>query len=125
MPEGFVYDTEPPSRAVLAMGSIDTEKVFPMLKGIQSAFYAEGRDVTKADTLADIAAAMGVERIQFTQVFESDEIRARTLAHFKHARQAKVSGFPTLVLQQGDDLHLITNGWQPLDEIRRALDSRA
>jgi len=41
------------------------------------------------------------------------------------ARQVAVRGFPTLILQQGDKLHLITHDWQPLAEIRAALDARA
>ena len=124
MPEGFVYDTEPPSRAVLTMGSMDKENIFPMLKAIQVAFYAQGLDVTQTEVLADLAAGFGVERAQFIGAFESEEMRTRTLAHFKHARQVGVRGFPTLILQQGDDLHLITNGWQPLADVRAALESR-
>ncbi len=48
LPEGFVYDTEPASRAVVTMGGIDPALIFPLFKAIQSAFYAEGRDVTQA-----------------------------------------------------------------------------
>ena len=124
MPEGFVYNTEPPSRAVLAMGSIDQAQIFPMLKAIQFAFYVQGLDVTQTEVLADLAAGFGVEHARFMGAFESEEMRTRILAHFKHARQVGVRGFPTLILQQGEDLHLITNGWQPLADVRAALDSR-
>lgn len=124
LPDAFVYDTEPPSRAVLAMGGINAELISPMFKAIQSAFYAEGRDVTQAETLADLAGSLGVGPAQFLQAFDSDEAHARTLAHFRHARQVGVRGFPTLILQQGNDLHPITNGWQPLAEVRAALDAQ-
>jgi putative protein-disulfide isomerase len=124
MPEGFVYDTEPPSRAVLAAGSLDAEQTFPMYKAIQSAFYAEGRDVTQADTLTDLAAGLGFERDAFLQAFESEAMRSKTQAHFQQARQVGVRGFPTLILQQGDKLHLITHGWQPLADIHAALDAK-
>lgn len=124
MPDGFVYDTEPASRAVLAAGSLDAELIFPMYKTIQSAFYAEGRNVTQRDVLADLAAGLGFEREAFLQAFESEAMRSKAQAHFNHARQAGVRGFPTLILQQGDKLHLITHGWQPLAEIRAALDAK-
>lgn len=124
MPDGFVYDTEPASRAVLAAGSLDAELIFPMYKTIQSAFYAEGRNVTQRDVLADLAAGLGLERDAFLQAFESEAMRSKAQAHFNHARQAGVRGFPTLILQQGDKLHLITHGWQPLAEIRAALDAK-
>jgi putative protein-disulfide isomerase len=124
MPEGFVYDTEPASRAVLASGSLDQEQTFPMFKAIQSAFYTEGRDVTQTEALAELAAGLGLDRAAFLQAFAADDTRSKTLAHFKHARQAGVRGFPTLILQQGDRLRLITHGWRPLQEIEAELDAR-
>lgn len=124
MPEGFVYDTEPPSRAVLAVASLDADKLFPMFKAIQSAFYSEGRDVTQTDVLADLAAAQALDRADFLNAFESEDMKSRTQSHFRHARQAGVRGFPTLILQQGEKLDLITHGWQPLADIRNALESR-
>lgn len=124
MPEGFVYDTEPPSRAVLAAGSLDAEMVFPMYKAIQQAFYAEGCDVTRSDTLADLAAGLGLDRERFLQRFDSEDAHSKIRAHFNQARQVGVRGFPTLILQQGDGLSLITHGWQPLAAIRAALDAK-
>ncbi|HEX9812969.1 MAG TPA: DsbA family protein, partial [Burkholderiales bacterium] len=47
LPVGFVYDTEPACRAVVAMLELDRAAAFPYFKSIQSAFYAEGKDVTQ------------------------------------------------------------------------------
>ncbi len=124
MPAGFVYDTEPPSRAVVTAGSLAPDSVFSMFKAIQSAFYAEGRDVMQRDTLAGLAAELGLDYAGFLQAFDSDEAHIRIRAHFKQARQVGVRGFPTLILQQDENLHLIANGWQPLDEIREKLEAR-
>lgn len=124
MPQGFVYDTEPPSRAVIAAGSLDASLIFPMYKAIQAAFYAGGRDVTQAETLTEIAADLGLERTRFVQAFESETARAHTQAHFQQARQLGVRGFPTLILQHNDKLHLVTHGWQPLERIRAILDAQ-
>jgi putative protein-disulfide isomerase len=124
MPDGFVYDTEPPSRAVLAAGGLDAEATFPMFKAIQAAFYVQGRDVTQAAALADLAAALGLDRQAFLQAFDAPEVRSKTQAHFRHVRQAGVRGFPTLILQQGERLHPITHGWLPLTEIRAALEAK-
>ncbi len=124
MPEGFVYNTEPASRAVLAAGGLNAELTFPMFKAIQAAFYVGGQDVTQAEVLTDVAEGLGLAREEFMQAFESETTRGKTLAHFRHARQAGVRGFPTLILQRGEKLELITHGWQPLADIRAALDAR-
>jgi putative protein-disulfide isomerase len=123
LPEGFVYDTEPACRAVVTVGGIDPVRIFPLFKAIQHAFYAEGRDVTQAGVLADLAAGLGIDREAFLLAFDSDAARAKTQAHFKQARQAGVRGFPALILQQDSRLNPICNGCQPLDAVRAAIDA--
>jgi len=122
LPEGFVYDTEPAARAVVAVGGIDPALIFPLFKAIQTAFYAEGRDVTQPDVLAGLAATLGVEAAAFMRAFDSDAANARTQAHFRQARQAGVRGFPTLILQRGEQLDPVVAGCQPLDAVHVALD---
>jgi len=121
LPEGFVYDTEPASRAVVTVGGLDPALIFAMFKAIQTAFYAEGRDVTQPTVLADLAAGLGVDAAAFLQAFDSDAARAKTQAHFRQARQAGVRGFPTLILQQDSQLHSVSNGWLPLETVREAI----
>lgn len=123
LPEGFVYDTEPACRAVVARGGIDPALIFPLFKAIQNAFYAEGRDVTQPGVLADLAAELGVARDAFLPAFDSDAARARTQAHFKQTRQAGVHGFPALILQQDAQLTPVSSGCQPLDTVRAAIDA--
>jgi putative protein-disulfide isomerase len=123
LPDGFVYDTEPASRAVVTVGGIDPALIFPLFKAIQNAFYAEGRDVTQAGVLADLAAGLGADEDAFLLAFDSDAARARTQAHFRQARQAGVRGFPALILQQDTQLHSVSNGCLPLDTVRAAIDS--
>ncbi len=123
LPDGFVYDTEPACRAVVAIGGLDPVSIFPLFKAIQTAFYAEGRDVTQSGTLAELAGRFGIEADTFIEAFEHADTRSKTQAHFRQARQAGISGFPSLILQQGDQLHPICNGCLPLDTVRAAIDA--
>ena len=122
LPDGFIYDTEPASRAVVAAGGLDPAHSFTLFKAIQSAFYAEGRDVTRPDTLADLAAGIGLDAAVFTQAFDSDDARAKTQSHFMQTRTAGVRGFPTLILKRGERLDRIVAGYMPLDTVRTELD---
>ncbi|OZA28763.1 MAG: protein-disulfide isomerase [Hydrogenophilales bacterium 17-64-11] len=124
LPEGFIYDTEPASRAVVTAGTLDPALIFAMFKAIQTAFYAGGRDVTRPGVLAELAAELGMDAQEFLRAFDSDDARAGTQAHFRQARQAGVRGFPALILQQGTQLHPIGTGWQPLDAVRAAIEAR-
>lgn len=123
LPPGFVYDTEPASRAVVTLGGIEPTLIFPLFKAIQGAFYAEGRDVTQPGVLAELATGLGVEPTAFLQAFDSDAARAKTQAHFRQARQAGVRGFPALILQQDTRLQTVSSGCQPLETVRAAIDT--
>ena len=122
LPDNFIYDTEPSSRAVVTAGGIDPSKIFAMFQAIQTAFYSEGRDVTEPAVLAELAAGLGIDASAFLQAFDSDVARAKTQAHFAQSRKAGVRGFPTLILQRGEQLDRITDGWQTLDAVQAELE---
>jgi putative protein-disulfide isomerase len=121
--EGFIYDTEPASRAVVAMAQLDPEAVFPLFKLIQTAFYAEGYDVTRTELLVELAVGLGADRADFLAAFESDAAREKTLAHFQMARRLEVRGFPSVVLQRGERHQFLTRGYRPLAELLPEIDA--
>lgn len=123
LPAGFVYDTEPACRAVATAGGIDAALTFPLFRAIQSAFYADGRDVTQATVLTELAARLGVDATVFATAFAGDEAHARVQAHFRQTRLAGVRGFPTLILQQGERLTPVASGCEPLAEVHATLDA--
>jgi putative protein-disulfide isomerase len=122
LPEGFVYDTEPPSRAVIAVGEINAGAVFPYFKSVQEAFYAHGQNVVQADTLAALAQHHNIEPAVFHDRFDSDAIRKKTRTHFQIARESGVRGFPTVILQSGNTGMLLTHGYRPFAELQPAID---
>jgi putative protein-disulfide isomerase len=123
MPEGFVYDTEPASRAVIAVAGISPEAIFPYFKSVQAAFYSQGLDVTRTETLAELAGQHNIDKPRFLECFESEDARNKTRTHFRITREAGVRGFPTIVLQAGSGHKLLTNGCRPLEELRPELEA--
>lgn len=122
MPAGFIYDTEPASRGVVAVSIIDSEAVFPFFKAVQSAFYVEQQDVTTAVVLTRLASDAGLDTRQFSQVFESDTAKSQTLGHFQKARQWGVHGFPAVIMQDATGYSPLTSGYCPVEELRQELD---
>lgn len=122
MPEGFVYDTEPASRAVITVAEIIPEATFPYFKSVQEAFYARGQDVTKTKTLAELAEQHNIDKPRFLERFESEDVKNKTHTHFRITRESGVRGFPTIVLQAGSGQRLLTNGCRPLEELRLELE---
>ena len=131
MPPGFVYDTEPPSRAVVAAAELNGNITFDYFKGLQQAFYVAQQDITQESVLLEVLKSfVGDESMQqhFLQNLNSDSCRQKTQAHFQKSRQFGVRGFPTLILQTSSSpdrrhYHLITSGYQSYEAVKGGIDT--
>jgi putative protein-disulfide isomerase len=123
MPDGFVYDTEPPSRAVIVVSELNPREIFPYFISLQEAFYVQQKDITQAKTLAALAAEHHIETDQFLGRFFSEEAKKKTQSNFQITQQAGVRGFPTAVLQNEKSGKLLTNGYRPFEELRPIMDT--
>ncbi len=123
MPDGFVYDTEPPSRAVVVVAELQPEARFRYFKSVQAAFYVEQQDVTRPETLATLAHEHNVDKTEFLERFESEDIKRRTQMHFDQTYQAGIRGFPAAILQNDAGFTLLAYGYAPLEELTPKVDA--
>jgi len=112
---GFVYDTDPAARATVVARRAGMDLALSFLHGAQRAFYAEGRDVTQPEILADIAAGLGLGRETFLGDLASEETKQETWRDYAISRGAEVTGFPTLIAGPRPDgtYAAIARGFQP------------
>jgi putative protein-disulfide isomerase len=121
LPEGLVYHTEPACRALVVARQLDASKVWPLLELIQQAFYCQGRDVTRASVLRELAEAAGLPRGEFAEAFDSPQAQAATQADCNWVQDLGVAGFPTLLAERNGQFALLTNGYQPLEQLQPLL----
>jgi len=119
--DDFVYDTEPPCRAVVAARALDAARAFAFMKSIQDAFYAEGIDVTRGDALADLATRAGYDAGAFRAALESDAAREATRRDFAETQSLGVGGFPTLAMRHDGQLFLVASGFTRAAEIEERI----
>jgi len=119
--DDFVYDTEPPCRAVVTARNQDPAKAYPYLKAVQLAFYRDGREVTDGDVLADIASECGYQRDTFRMSLDSELMREQTKSDFSTTQSLGVGGFPTLGVGYGSQLFLVTSGYVTEDVLEYRL----
>lgn len=115
---GFVYDTEPASRATVTVRSIWPQHTWRYFKAVQVAFYAEGRDVTRPEVLADVAERLGLPRAEFAKAFASQAMRDATAQDFEQSRNWGITGFPAVLAEQGDGLRWVCRGYVPAATLR-------
>jgi putative protein-disulfide isomerase len=122
--DGFIYDTEPPSRAIVAMHTLAKDGSLAALKKVHHAFYAENKDVTDTQVLAGIAEDLGHSREDFLAAFASEDAHTATQRGFEFSRKIQVTGFPTLLAGDNETgFRAVTQGYQSWTEIQPALEA--
>jgi putative protein-disulfide isomerase len=94
------------------------------LEAAHRAFYAEGRDVTQTETLADVAAEQGFDRAAFLSALADEGLKQETWRDYAISQRAGATGFPTLVVGPNADgaYSLVTRGYNAAETVMAGVD---
>lgn len=120
--DDFVYDTEPSCRAVTVARELNPELALAAYHDLQRAFYAEGKDITKCEVIADVVANTGVDRDRFMQLFTSPTARDLVQFDFNRTRAFGVKGFPSIVCAEDGQYAFLTMGYQKFEAMKPLLE---
>ncbi|MEO1259884.1 MAG: DsbA family protein [Bacteroidota bacterium] len=109
--ENMYYDTEPSCRAVVTVRQMNPAIEFAFFKAVQQSFYFKNNDPNLTETFVNLAGAFDLDKNEFRQLFESDEMKVKVRQDFEHSAEMGVRGFPTVLLQKGEELFLLSNGY--------------
>jgi putative protein-disulfide isomerase len=118
----ITYDTEPPSRATLVVRTLKPKKEFEFFKAIQKTFYLENKNMHLAESYQEVLKEMKIEVDEFGKLFNSSEMKNRIKNDFNRAQDLKVYSFPTLLLQTGQSVEVIVNGFSTKEEMIRRIE---
>jgi putative protein-disulfide isomerase len=122
MPDGFIYNTEPSCRAAVVMRKHKGDEVFPFFETLHKAFYAECRDLTDPNTLAELAAQHDLDKDTFITSFQDPEVAQETYDDFAFGHSLGLQGFPSIVLKNTQGLALLTSGYQHYEDLTPIID---
>lgn len=125
---GFVYDTEPASRAVVTMRHLAPGEDYPYMKAIQRAYYADGEDIRQEEVLARHAEAFDIVADEFLAHFNGETMKQATLADFEVARRFGIDGFPALILHRMDGknpnaMMMVGKGYTPAEDLIERIEA--
>lgn len=123
--EGFVYDTEPPSRAVAVVRRHFPALALPFLGRLQERFYALGQDITEVAILREAAADFAIEAASFEAAFTDPATAAEIQAEWQQTARLAVTGYPTLLALEPGRPRVVTIGWRPVDDVVAAVEALA
>ena len=118
----FVYDTEPPSRAIVVVRDLKPEVELAFYKAIQRAFYFESKDTNKVETYLDLLPQFDIDPVIFKTAFESEEMKEKVRRDFEDAREMGITGFPALVWKGEKKSHLLTYGYADAAMIMKKIE---
>ena len=106
----LVLESRPVIAAVLAAQALDSTKALPMLRGIQHAHYEHGKHVVRAETLREVAAAIGLDLPAFDKALMTVPVDEHIAESRGLMNNVGAQGFPTFVLQVGNDWLAVPHG---------------
>lgn len=113
---GFIYNTEPACRAVVAIRQSNqpdiAKRALEMFHALQIAFYANGRDITQGEAIAEVATNMGIDGGAFLQAWQSEQLFQMTRNDFLAVQELQVHGFPFLAVDVAGKLVVIARGYE-------------
>ncbi len=127
--EDFVYDTEPACRAVVAARLIAPQASLYVFHEIQRAFYSEGKNVTDGNVLASIATKAladqghAIDEATFFETWNSDVVIKATNDDFVLSDKWEIRGFPTLILERGKQLDMVSAGYVAMPRLVELLET--
>lgn len=130
--EGFIYDTEPVCRAVVAARRLaGAEPLLSVFRALQHAFYVDGRDTTDVRTLSEVAAT-ALQAMHYPAATEAmlalmrdPAIVAETQAEIRRARALGARSFPTLLVDRGSTVETVEGFLDAEGLIARLREMRA
>lgn len=128
--QGFVYDTEPICRAVVAARMVAPgAPQLEIFRALQRAFYVDGLDTTDSGTLARVtaealaAAGHPVPAQTVLDTFLSAAAIEAAQEDFRTSRRWGITSFPALLMEAGGELHQVSPGYASADELRAGIQA--
>jgi predicted DsbA family dithiol-disulfide isomerase len=87
------------------------------MEAVFAAYFTQGRDIGRAEVLADCGAEAGLDRAEVTEFLAGDHIAAEMRAADHAAREAGVTGVPSFFL----DGYGLFSGAVPAEQMAEAL----
>lgn len=98
LPTQFPAATQAPARAFYWAADQDTRKAKALAAALFHAYMVKDRDISSADTTADIAAEAGFDRAPLLAAIQSPEIKERLARENQAAIERGVFGSPLIIV---------------------------
>lgn len=115
---GFLYDTGPACRAVVAVRRVWPDEQYRFFRWLQEQFYAHGQDITEP---AAVDRYLDLRRLHGYTELQSDAVADETRRDYAMGRALGVTGFPAVFARIDGRLSVLARGAEPHAAVERRL----
>lgn len=118
-----IQDSNIPARALCVFKSISRGMEIRIAHKIQQMQFVNGMDLNIAENYKEICTDLGISMEAFKLKLSSPEIVQLAQQEFNQVAAWGINGFPAVILDRGDALIAISNGYTPLENLENNLKS--
>ncbi len=115
--------TWPACKAVLSARALNPEKEWPFMVAMFKAYFNEVRDPSSRETHLAVAGEQGFDPEEFGRMLDSVEVTQALYKDLRLTQSNGITGFPSVILKISDNNYLISPGDQPIEAMRRAINT--
>jgi putative protein-disulfide isomerase len=117
-------DSEKPAIAMCIFKEYFPEQQVTFATDLQYALHMEGRDLCDDEAYRHLVEVYQFPEKEFYTKLHSEEYKEKAAYEFALVKQLKVTGFPTVLLQQTDSkFYLLTRGYCDYDTLKQRIES--
>jgi len=116
-----IMDSEKPGIALTVFKQYQPENAISFAHDMQIALNYDGKSLNDEQTYITLAEKYQLPVHEFLTKLKEDENRYATHEEFNLVQQWGITGFPAVILDNGEQLFLIARGFTPLERIREAI----
>ncbi|MEM9886349.1 MAG: DsbA family protein [Bacteroidota bacterium] len=117
-----VFTSVPAAIAMCVFKSKFPEHQLEYATRIQKGIYYEGIAPKDHNAYTKMAAESGWQGGDFLELMEKTDYKTQAMKEFDWAKEAGISGFPTLILQKEETLYAIARGAVSLDYLEQSYE---
>lgn len=118
----LILDSELPCIAMLVFKSMSQKSAVQFASALQQALYVEGKDLKEPETYKPIVESFGLPWEVFSEKLQDPAYKQKTYDEFAFVQKIGISGFPSVIVQQGEEAYLIARGYRKQEEMEKVIE---
>lgn len=118
----YITNSEPPAIALLILKEKFPEKQIPLAAAIQNLHFVEGKDLNEVETYLPVVRQFKVNEEEFKKKFSDKDYADLARQEFELVEKWGIRGFPAVVVEAGDKLYMVAQGYQPYSQLTETLE---